>query len=193
MALVTTEAQEDGTSKVIETAFESPHNVKVKSLENGAPFKAPPMGDLSKLFAPKNVIEIVTEDGTSIEFMFKRIDPMTLLIITGSPISVAATNEGLEEMQKLQADLESKSEELSAAEFQNALTEVYSNERVKKTIRDLAEIKKAVIQAGITEPEMTDEIYEQLDNKYIDPLYNAIIGGVTADNQATETFREQVE
>ena len=180
--------QPDGTTKIVKAqAFEA----NVKNIENGKIPDKVSLGDLSKLFKPKRVIEIVTEDGSIITFGFKLIDPMTLLLTTGSPISWNETVEGLSSIADA-ADLQSI-DELSEKEVEQRLKNIYSKEDLKQTLENFDAIKKLVIQAGITSTEITDEIYEMFEDRVINHLYSACTGGVTADNQAINTFREEVE
>ena len=185
---VVSEVQPDGTTKIVrKELFES----KVKKAENGKVPDKVSLGDLSKLFKPKRVIEIVTEDGSIISFGFKLVDPMTLLLTTGSPISWTETREGLNSIGDALGG--QNLDGISEKELEQRLKDIYNKEEFKEIIHNFEAVQKLVIQSGITTTEITDEIYEMLEDRVINHLYSAITGGVTADNQAVETFREDVE
>ena len=50
-------------------------------------------------------------------------------------------------------------------------------------------MKKCTVQFGVIEPTISDELYDELDQKWIDALYEAISGGITSNTDLVEFFR----
>ena len=180
-----TEVQEDGSEVIVNTDRPTNYDMDIKRLDTEIPDTLP-TGSLSKLFKPKYVLEVTAEDGTIIPFVYKKIDPMTLLATHGDALAVdiEAVSTAQKEIEKVQA----KANQSGANPTD--LIESASNDTVHM-IKTMLKVRKLTVQTGVISPEITDELYEELDFDIIDALEQAISGGVTNQNELVEHFRKR--
>ena len=197
MADVVSEVREDGSSEVVETAQTSNYEMSLNRLDGQLP-EAPPLDALSKIYKPRYVLEVTAPDGTVIPFVYKRIDPATLMLTQGSPVVITPEDRSkateLEQKSKeLYADIRSTDDVNVRQEKLDELQTLMSDPRTQELNIMGEQIRKRVIQSGVISPEITDEIYENLDDSILDALHEAITGGVTNQNELVEHFRGDVE
>ena len=187
MADVVSELNEDGGSTIVEASQSSNYEMSINQLDGKLP-EAPPLDALSKIFKPRYVLEITAPDGTVIPFVYKRIDPAMLLLTQGSPLAVdiSDTNRFREENDRI-ASIEDEQERVSK------MQEFLKDPKTQAVMQAGEETRKRNIQAGVISPEITDELYANLDDDVIDALNEAVTGGVTNSNELVEHFREKSE
>ena len=189
--MLETEMQEDGEQQITQTTQESNYEVELKRADGELP-EAPPLADLSKLFKPKYVLNVKTPDGSVIPFTYKRLDPITLMATYGSPLTVdtavkESAQELLDRLQKLQKKPRKKGEGMSeedVAEYQ----EITTHPDYLATVEKGMQLRKVTVQTGVISPQITDELYEQLDDNVLDLLTEAISGGVTNQTELVQQF-----
>ena len=189
MADVTTEVQPDGTTEVVDAS--GPTNYEFSQQQVGADLpEVPSSADLAKLFTPRLVLNVTAPDGTVIPFVFKRMDPGTLLLTHGSPVSIPV--DVRERARALQVDLDAirgADGTLDDASAGKAIDLLQSKD--SRQVLDLAQtIRKNTVMAAVISPVMTEELYDNLDDEVLEALYDAITGGVTSDTELVETFPE---
>ena len=140
---------------------------------------------------------MTTPDGIEVPFVYKRIDPGTLMMTQGSPLAIdigeaqRKSDELVKQVDALRAkvDSEDADEAAIAAEIRQ-LRDSDETQSLFSTARDL---RKRTVQAGVIQPEISDELYENLDDDILDALYEAITGGVTSSNELVEHFRQSAD
>ena len=148
----------------------------------------PSSADLAKLFTPRLVLNVTAPDGTVIPFVYKRMDPGTLLLTHGAPVTIPV--DVRERAQALQVDLDAirgTDGQVDADSAEKALDILQSKE--SREVLSLAQqLRKSTLMAAVLSPEMTEELYTHLDDTVLEALYDAITGGVTSDTELVETF-----
>ena len=194
MSDLVTEVNEDGEQTIIEAQGTTNYEMQIDRLDGEIPKVS--ADALKSLFTPRHRLIVTAPDGTIVPFIYKRIDPATLVTTHGSPVvldtRVAQTAQSLvdrlEELRQETKDDPSRQEEADAE-----AKEIMDNSDLKEALQIMQTRKKASVQAGTISPEITDEIYESLDVDIIDALYQAITGGVTSQNELVEYFRGKHE
>ena len=190
---VTSQVMEDGSTEVLETGLPSDYDFNFDRVDGKLP-EPPPLDSISKLYKPRYILEVRSADGTVIPFIYKRIDPATLMLTHGRPMI-----ENLDLMTKADSigdrlmALKGKSEEELATDEVRELIkeaqETLQDQRIKDMERSSEDLHKHVIQANVLSPEITDEIYENLEDSILEVLYQAITGGVTSHTELVDHFR----
>ena len=186
---VVSEVREDGYNEITETAHVSNYEMQVRRLDTKLP-ESIPTESLSDLFNPKRVLDVTLEDGTVISFVYKKVDPATLMITHESPLAIdpeqaKVAYEKFEELEKRDQDGDST----AAAD----LNELVSDKETMDTLKKMMQIRKLTVQSGVISPEITDDLYEDLPDEIINTLQVAITGGITNQNELVEHFRRQVK
>ena len=184
---VITEVQDDGSTEVIETKHTSNYDMSLERVNGKLP-ESPSFENLSKLFKPRYVLEVTTEDGTRVPFTYKRVDPMTLLMTTGAPVIYTADT--LNSIDTVQSKITELGIGDGTSISGDKMLDLFQDNDVKNTLETANTLRRAVIQAGVISPEITDEIYEELDTDILNALYEAITGGVTSNAELVEHFRK---
>lgn len=196
MADVVSEVMEDGGTEVTETAHASNYEVSLGRLDGAVP-EPPPLDAISKLFKPRYTLNITTDDGTVIQFVYKRSDPATLMITHGSPIAIGAEDaEDAVEVSRKFADLQEREDAAGGVlpdDAQEELNELMSDPRTQELFALMDRRQKATVQTNVISPVITDEIYDALQPEILRALYEAITGGITSQNELVEYFRERAE
>lgn len=193
MADVVSEVQEDGSTEVKETARASNYEMELTRLDGALP-EAPSTDALSKLFKPRFLLEITASDGTVIPFVYKRVDPMSLMLSQGSPMAVnpeliQTAQETQKRLQQLGVTSSTPPSSLSE-DVQEDIARVLAEPKAQEFFEMRLRMRQTVIETGVISPQITPEIYEQLDDDIIEALYEAITGGVSTSNELVEHFRE---
>ena len=187
---VTTEVQEDGTTKVtqVNPPAGSSYQFNNRVVRTKLP-DVPTSENLAKLFTPRYVLEVTADDGTVIPFVYRHLDPSSLLLTTGKPVSVNVDIK--EKAQELSDQLQeiSEKEESSPLEALSLLHQEGSQDLLQQAL----DLRKNTLKTGVISPPMTDELYENLDDEVLEALYEAITGGVTSDTELVETFSDGTE
>ena len=194
MADVITEVSETGETKVVDTGNrESNYDMSLNRLSGELP-QVPSMNAISKLFKPRYVLNVTAEDGTVIPFVYKRIDPGTLLLTQGSPLALnPSVKEQALSMRKQFDDIGINLDHLD----KKGVVNESNRDQVEKILRGgnsgdvmkaADELRRSVLKAGVISPEITDDLYENLDDEILDALHEAITGGVTSNTELVEKF-----
>ena len=183
-----TEVQEDGSEVIVNTDRPTNYDMDIKRLDTEIPDTLP-TGSLSKLFKPKYVLEVTAEDGTIIPFVYKKIDPATLLATHGEALAVdiEAATTAQKEIERLRAE-SNQNPDINITDVSQSL-----NNDTMSMIKTMIKVRKLTVQTGVISPEITDEIYEELDFDIIDALEQAISGGVTNQNELVKHFHKRAE
>lgn len=89
-ATLTSEVQADGTAKVVGASQPTNAEFGFEETQLGTALPEVPTTDaLRKLFTPRFVLNVTAPDRTVIPFVYKRVDPGTLLITRGAGLSVS--------------------------------------------------------------------------------------------------------
>ena len=195
MADLVSEVMEDGGTEVTETAHKSNYEVSLGRLDGAVP-EPPPLDAVAKLFKPRYVLEVKLEDGTVVPFVYKRTDPATMMMTQGGPLSVGASErEDIRKINNQLSDLRARTTdgESVPADVQNDLNDLLSEPRTQELFAMQDGIQKAVIQANVISPVITDEIYDNLEPDILRALHEAITGGITSQNELVDYFREITE
>ena len=182
------EVQEDGSTEVTETSMPSNYDVSVRRLDGTMP-EAPSMELLSQLFEPRYELTVHI-NGHEVPFVYKKVDPGTMLLTHGTPLTVDTDAGSISERLSELAPKEGEEQDPeSIAEMQ----ELLQKEETVKMLEMMENIKKKTIQAAVIQPVITDDLYGRIDPKILTDLYDAITGGVVADNEAVQHFRGSSE
>ena len=193
MATLVSEVKEGGDVEIVETSGDSNYQMQLNRLDGKLP--TPPSPDaLTKIFKPRFVLEVTADDGTVIPFVYKRIDPATLIMTHGSPVSidtdVAKTADNMAERLKgLVGDRDDVDVKSLSDDDATELRELLRDPKAKQMVDTYQTLHKNVVQSGVISPEITDDLYEHLDDDVLDALYEAITGGVTSQNELVQHFR----
>ncbi len=180
MAGLTSEVQADGTTQITQTDRPSNYDLQIEKLDGSLP-DAPSEEALKKLFSPKYVLT-VTIDGTEIPFIYKRMDPATLIITHDQPVSI---DPGVNKQ------LANNEEPVNLNQI--TVHELLHDPSKRQALKDSMHLVKITVQGAVVSPKITDEIYENLDNQLIDALYAAITGEVKDQQDLVHFFREKTE
>lgn len=188
---VVSEVTEDGGTEIKETSHPSNFDMSLGRLDGTLP-DAPNTDALSKLFKPRYVLNVTTADGTVVPFVYKRVDPMTLMMTHDSPITVSP--DAIRNAESAQTRLEEIADSVDennplTPELQAEMRELLTSADTQDTYKQGVFMKKTTVQTGVISPQITDELYENLDDDIIDALFQAIRGGVTSDAELVEHFR----
>ena len=193
MTDVVSEVQEDGSTTISGTAHKSNYDMELNRLDGILP-EIPPMDALSKLFKPRYVLKVTTPDGIEIPFVYKRIDPGTLMMMQGSPLAVdigQAQQRSTELVNQMEALREKvNAEDVDPEAISEEIRKLRDSEETQELFNTARDLRKRTVQAGVIQPEITDELYANLDDDILQALYQAITGGVTNSNEMVEHFRE---
>ena len=198
MTDVVSEVQEDGSTTISGTAHKSNYDMELNRLDGILP-EIPPMDALSKLFKPRYVLKVTTPDGIEIPFVYKRIDPATMILTQGSPLGISLnevageSNDIAEKLQSLREGLDAASSDADADAKLDEMRDLMSDEKTQGILQTAQTLRQRVIQSGVLSPEITDDLYENLDDDILNALYEAITGGVTSSNELVEHFRKGSE
>lgn len=192
MSDLVTQVNEDGTTDIVETKQVSNYEMELDRVNPAEVPSAPPTDSLSKLFKPKYVLYVTAEDGEKIPFVYKRVDPATLLVTNETPLTidtnVADTAQQVENRLKDFRETY-KNPKDAPQEVIDELNEFLLEENTVNAMKQGLQLRKNAVQAGVISPQITDEIYEELDDHILDALHEAITGGVTSQTELVEHFR----
>lgn len=192
--MLVTEVNEHGEQTIVEASGTTNYEMQIDRLDGEIPKVS--SDALKSLFTPRHKLTVTAPDGTIVTFVYKRIDPATLVVTHGTPVvmdtRVAQTAQSLvDRLEELKQETEADPSRQEEADAE--AKEIMNNEDLKEALQVLQQRKKASVQAGTISPEITDEIYEALDIDVIDALHQAITGGITSQNELVEYFRGKHE
>ena len=191
--MLETEMNEDGEQQITQTTQASNYEMEIKRAVGELP-DAPPLVDLSKLFKPKYILNVKTPDGSVIPFTYKRLDPGTLMATHGEPLTLdtavrQSAQELISRLEELQSKPRKKDEPITPDEAAE-LQEITTHPDYLATVKKGMQLRKVTVQTGVISPQITDELYEELDDEILDMLSEAISGGVTNQNELVQHFPE---
>lgn len=183
-----TEVQEDGSQEITEVSQASNFEIQTEKVQGNIATDIP-TDSLSKLFKRKLVLYVTTEDGEKIPFVYKRIDPGMLLLAQGSPLAldtniVETAQSVADSLREAQQDSDEQGNPPT-----DKVSEIMQNSKTQDLFRMAQQLRKNVIQTGTISPEITDELYDKLDDEILNALHDAITGGVTSNNDLVQYFR----
>ena len=191
---LTSEVQADGTAKVVGAAQPTNAEFGFEETELGMALPEVPTTDaLRKLFTPRYVLNVTAPDGTVIPFVYKRVDPGTLLITQG--IGVAVPIDTPEQAAKLRVDMNTvlNNAELSEDERKQGMFDLMNKKESQDVMTLMQALRRATLKAAVLSPQITDELYDMLDDSVTEKLYDCITGGVTSQTELVETFPDNTE
>lgn len=195
MGNLTSEVQADGTTTITD-ASQPTTEFQFKQEQVGAQLPEVPTSEvLSKLFTPRYVLNVTAPDGTVIPFLYKRLDPGTLLLTHGAPVAVSV--DVRDQAAKLKTEMETlgisdDDTELDAEQREKAL-ELLQKEGTREMLEQAEKMRKHTLKTAVLAPVINDELYENLADEVKEALYDAITGGVTSDTELVETFPNGAE
>ena len=178
---VISEVQEDGTQKVTHApGSRQKMEVTYGRLDSDMPLM-PTDTAMQKLFKPKNVLQITTEDGTQIPIVYKRIDPGSLLLSHGSPLVLPADAiQATRRFEKQREDILKTTKE-GSREREEKLADLMTTDDGATAIHVSDKMRKNAILLGVIQPPMTEKMIEDLEEDIVNLLYDCITEGVTTN------------
>ena len=187
----------DGQSEILKAEEEPRYKINTGELNSKLP-KPPNDVDLSKLFAPKYVANVKAPDGTIIPFTYKKLDSGSMLATIGMPLGVnihplVATERLQKKAEALGIDLDKPLEiEVDDPKFNEKL-DLMSGEEIVEIQRFNEHVRRETLKLSIISPQITDDIYDDLDEEVKEGLYQLVSGGVTNDKELVEFFRDKTK
>ena len=190
---LTSEVLPDGQTEITETTDRSNYDMSINRVDGTVP-DTPSMDAVAKLFKPRFVLNVTADDGTVIPFVYKRLDPGTMMITHGNPIAISGEQvkqvlPTYERVQELRDKGIAAGGDLPAEDIAE-MRELLADPTMREITKIGVDMRKNTVQSGVIDPVITDEVYEQLDDNVLEALYQAIRGGVTSTNELLDHFRQ---
>ena len=184
---VVSEVQEDGTQKVTHAPGSNKMEVTYGRLDSDMPLM-PTDTAMQKLFKPKNVLQITTEDGTQIPIVYKRIDPGSLMLSHGSPLAIPS--DALQVARRMQQGFQSieKSTQEGTPEREKATADLMAGDDGGRMLEINDKMRRNAILLGVIQPPMTNEMIDDLEEDIVQLLYDCITEGVTTNIELVGHF-----
>ena len=177
---VISEVQEDGTQKVTSAPGSRKMEVTYGRLDSDMPLM-PTDTAMQKLFKPKNVIQITTDDGTVIPIVYKRIDPGSLLLSHGSPLNIPSDAFQTARRLQKQTDEIVKNTAEGSDEREQQQADLMASDDGLKMLEITDKMRRNAILLGVIQPQMTNEMLDDLEEDILNLLYECITEGVTTN------------